>query len=377
LRVYLKYAIFGFVNISLNFIKVLQLIDSLEPGGAERVAVNLANGLSGKIEASFLCATRKEGLLKDGISNQVGYLFLRKKQAIDFKAIWVLNNFVKKNKIGIIHAHSTSFFMAILIKLLNRNLMVIWHDHYGNSEFLASRNSKVLEFCSKYFSHIFSVNKALEAWAKHHLKTKSISYLPNFAVADKSLAVTNLHGVSGKRIVCLANLRSQKDHFTLLEAFKNVLELHPAWTLHCVGKDFKDAYSSQVKAKIKELDLAKSVFVYGSKPDVFNILKQSEIGVLSSKSEGLPIALLEYGLANLAVVATRVGECNNVIHENYNGFLVDSSNSKTLSKYLTLYIQDRTLREEHANRFSQHIKAYFSVESQLNNILEIYKTSIK
>ncbi len=356
--------------------RVLQLIDSLDPGGSERVAVNLANAFSGKIEASFLCATRKEGLLKKSLSDDVGYLFLGKKKTIDLKAIKLLNRFLKAYKVDVIHAHSSSFFLAAIAKFFNNNLMVVWHDHYGDSEFLDNRKSRMLKFCSKYFSHIFSVNKDLEAWAKQNLNTKNISYLPNFASVDKREASSVLKGVVGKRIVCLANLRPQKDHFTLLGAFKKVLEFYPEWTLHCVGKDFNDDYSSQVKLRIKELNLDGSVFVYGSKPDIFNILEQCEIGVLSSKSEGLPVALLEYGLSNLAVIATRVGEVENVIFNNINGLVVKSLNMEELFKALMFYIKNESVRNEHLTKFNQHVKGNFSEQSQLNKILEVYKKVI-
>ena len=71
--------------------KVLQLIDSLNSGGAERVAVNFANALVNKIEKSYLCTTRQEGVLKLNLNSQVGYLFLQKRSVIDFKAIKLLN----------------------------------------------------------------------------------------------------------------------------------------------------------------------------------------------------------------------------------------------------------------------------------------------
>ena len=44
--------------------RIVQLIDSLEAGGAERMAVNLANGLAKQVEFSGLISTRKEGLFK-------------------------------------------------------------------------------------------------------------------------------------------------------------------------------------------------------------------------------------------------------------------------------------------------------------------------
>jgi len=75
--------------------RVLQLIDSLEAGGAERVAVNYANGLLNRIDGSYLCVTRAEGLLKSSVNNAVGYLFLNKKATIgDLEVI----SFYKKRR---------------------------------------------------------------------------------------------------------------------------------------------------------------------------------------------------------------------------------------------------------------------------------------
>ena len=357
--------------------RVLQLIDSLQTGGAERVAVNIANVLSKKIEYSSLCVTREEGLLKEDVLNTVDYLFLDKKRAIDIKSIKRLIVFIRENKVQIIHAHSSSFFLATIVKLLNNNIKVVWHDHYGNSEFLQFRKYNVLKICSKYFSHIFSVNRTLQTWAIQKLKVKKVSYLPNFATVNKKLAETNLKGVSGKRIICLANLRSQKDHITLVNAFREVNNQHPDWTLHCVGKNFKDEYSKLVEDKIKELNLDAFVFLYDSKPDIYNILNQCEIGVLSSISEGLSIALLEYGLSNLAVIATKVGECETVITNKVNGILVDSKSSKKLAKAIILYIESETIRSTHAKRFNQHIKKNYSDNIQIETILKIYKTYAK
>ncbi|NJX15056.1 glycosyltransferase [Tamlana crocina] len=356
--------------------RVLQLIDSLNAGGAERVAVNLANALVTKVEKSFLCATRQEGLLKENILPEVGYVFLKKRKTIDFAATQKLQRFIKKHHIQIVHAHSTSFFLATIVKFLNPKIVVVWHDHYGNSEYLQSRDDKVLKWCSKYFAHTFSVNRSLEGWAKQKLKLKNVSYLPNFAVPDFKLKQTQLKGKDGKRMVCLANLRPQKDHFTLIEAFAEMVKNQPDWTLHCVGKDFNDDYSDRVKQKITKCNLENSVFLYGSRPDVFHILSQCDIGVLSSKSEGLPLALLEYGLANLAVVATAVGECENIVLNEKNGFLVRPNDSKALANVLLLYAKNKELRLTLGNHFKKHIENHYSEKAQMESVLKIYKQHI-
>ena len=48
--------------------RIVQIIDSLEIGGAEKMAINYANALSAKIEFSGLVATRAEGKLKNQLS---------------------------------------------------------------------------------------------------------------------------------------------------------------------------------------------------------------------------------------------------------------------------------------------------------------------
>lgn len=354
--------------------RVLQLIDTLNPGGAERMAVNFANKLSTQIEGSFLCATREEGLLKESVSKKVSYVFLNKTATLDFKAIKKLNRYINDHQIDVIHAHASSFFLGTLMKLQNPKLILIWHDHYGNSEFLEQRPRFVLKTCSKFFNHVFTVNKKLEIWDQQNLLTKNITCLPNFATPDGNLATTKLQGESGKRIVCLANLRPQKDHINLLKAFQKIQEKHNNWTLHLVGKDFKDDYAKAVKNHIFEHKLEQKVFVYGSCKDITHLLKACDVGVLSSKSEGLPLALLEYGLAGLPVVATMVGDCEKVIASNEEGLLVAPENEDALAQAIIALIENENLRQQLAENLKQKVLKEFSVTKAIKTVTAVYNS---
>ena len=99
-----------------------------------------------------------------------------------------------------------------------------------------------------------------------------------------------------------------------------------------MGQQFNDAYSELVLETISNSPASDQIYTYGSCSDIKHILSQASIGVLSSKSEGLPLAILEYGLAGLGVVATNVGDCKSVIQNKHNGLLVPPSNSKFLSE---------------------------------------------
>jgi glycosyltransferase involved in cell wall biosynthesis len=350
--------------------RIIQIIDSLEAGGAERMAVNYANTLVSEIEFSGLVVTRKEGSLLNQINSNVSYLFLNKKRQLDLGALFRLRSFVLKNTVTHIHAHSTSFFLAFLLKCICPYLKIIRHDHYGNNEFLATRPDFVLKQTASFFNGVIAVNQKLKNWSEMQLKAKNVIYLPNFSV--KEIGVndhTILKGVDGKRIVSLANLREQKNHFLLLQVAQKLKQSHPDWTFHLVGKDFEDEYSKQIKKLIKEHDLGKNVFLYDSKQDVENIFHQASIAILTSQSEGLPVALLEYGWYKKAVVVTHVGEIPMIIQHKKNGFMVDSNEPNLFYESLVNLITDETLRTNFGKALYDTIQADYAAEIVIKKYL--------
>jgi glycosyltransferase involved in cell wall biosynthesis len=356
--------------------RIIQIIDSLEAGGAERVAVNYANTLVNEIEFSGLVATRKEGDLFNQVNPKVSYLFLNKKSQLDFGALFRLRSFVLENKVTHIHAHSTSFFLAFLLKLILPSVKIIRHDHYGNNEFLETRPHFVLKRTACFFFGVIAVNQKLKNWSQKQLKAKNVIYLPNFPIKEIDVDEhTILKGAVGKRIVSLANLREQKNHFLLLEVAKKLKQSHSDWTFHLVGKDFEDAYSNQIKELIKQFHLEENVFLYGSKQDVSAILFQTDIAVLTSKSEGLPVSLLEYGWYKKAVVVTNVGEIPMIIQNQKNGFIVDSDEPDLFYESLVDLIADEKLRSDFGNALYNTVQTDYTAESVIKKYLNWLKIS--
>ncbi|MFY0631056.1 MAG: glycosyltransferase [Flavobacteriaceae bacterium] len=351
-------------------LKVIQIIDSLNVGGAEMLAVNIANALAKKGIESHLCTTREEGQLKEKINKDVGYLFLKKARTIDFKAIRKLIRYVKHENIQILHAHSSSYFIAVCVKLLNPKVKIIWHDHFGGSEFLTDKSRKPIQKASFLFSSVIAVNSKLLEWSQKNLKVKNCHLLNNFAVFSKERQETFLNGEEGKRIVHVAGFREQKDHITLLKAFSIFLKQKKDWTLHLIGKAHEGSYSEMVKNYILENNLASNVFIYGMCLDIEHVLKQSTIGVLSSKSEGLPISLLEYGLAKLPILVTNVGECAKVVRNPV--ALTSSKDSLKFAKALLSIIESENIKNSIAKELAKVVAENYSEKSVTDNLVEIY-----
>jgi glycosyltransferase involved in cell wall biosynthesis len=281
----------------------------------------------------------------------------------------------KNNKVEFLQPHSSSYFTAILVKIIYPKVTIIWHDHNGLSEFISAQKSFVLKTASLLFKGIIVVNYKLKDWAEKELYCKNVIYLPNFtAIEESNVAETKLKGIDGKRILCLANLRDQKNHFLLLEVAEKLKNSYPDWTFHLVGKDFEDTYSKQLRTLITTKNLENNVFIYGSKNDIKNIIDQSDIAILTSKSEGLPIALIEYGLSKKPVVTTKVGEIPLIIKHNVNGFIVNVDEVEIFYMKILKFIEDDTLRIQMGNALYQTISENHAEEGVISNYLNWLKS---
>ena len=337
------------------------------------MAVNIANTLAKKGIDSYLCVTRQEGDLKAKIGPEVHYLFMNKKKSLDVKALQKLVRYIKSNNINTIHAHATSYFTAFLIKLVVPKATIVWHDHYGDSENLKARKKFPLVLISRTFRTVISVNNNLNQWAQQNLKAKHFKYLANFAsFGSVNQKITQLYGQNEKRIVCLANLRPQKDHLNLLKAFKMVQERHNDWTLHLVGLDFKDAYADEIKSYINRHNLNTHVFLYGSCADIKAILEHATIGVLGSKSEGLPVAMLEYGLSKLPVVVTDVGECGTVVANLESGMVVPPNDENKMAEGIIFLIENEKHRKVFGENLYKNTVLNYGKNAYITQLISIY-----
>lgn len=360
--------------------KVLSIIDSLIAAGAERMAVNIANGLALKDIESHLCATHSGGPLEEFVSEKVNLIVLEKRNAFDITAFLKLVKYVKNNNISVIHAHSSSVFWAVMVKWLVGNVKVVWHDHYGFSEHLDKRPSFPLNFMARFFGHAFVVNEKLLNYSVNTIKIPSgkVSFLANFADLNFQEAdnlTPDIPGLSNNpRLVCLANLRMQKDHHTLLDAFKIVKEKYAYATLYLVGGHFSDEYYHSIVNRIEnDQELNSFAHVLGSRNDVSLILKSCNVGVLSSISEGLPVSLLEYGLAKLPVVCTNVGDCALVLDHGRCGKLVEPRNPELLAQSIISYLDNPSQMEADGDNLNQRVLQEFSRDSALEKIVSVYK----
>ena len=331
------------------------------------MAVNMANAFSDEKIKNVLVCARTTGPLKKFLPIDTSYFELKKSSFFDLRAFVKLIGILRKEKPSVFHAHSSSIYWGVAVKLLRPSIKLIWHDHNGLSESLKDADRKMLKFLSPWISGIVAVNEILEQWSLRNMRTKQVIYLRNFPYLkilkssfDRDRCV----------ILHLANLRIQKDHYTLIEAVRMLKDRRPvSFEVWCAGTDNGDSYSSSVKNLVKTYNLENEIKFIGANEDANLLLEKASIGVLSSKSEGLPVSLLEYGLAGLPVVVTAVGQCSEVLDNGKCGLLVPPSNPEKMASSIEQLLENRSESENLGILFRSRVEQNYGSKSFIHKYL--------
>jgi glycosyltransferase involved in cell wall biosynthesis len=126
-------------------------------------------------------------------------------------------------------------------------------------------------------------------------------------------------------------------------------------------------------ALTERLGLARHVTMLGSRTDIQSILAGSDIGVLSSTSEGLPVSLLEYGVAGLPAVASDAGQCREVLDGGDAGILFSPGDVAALADALIGLLQAPDRRSALGRGFRERVARHYSPEAVIQQICSVYE----
>jgi len=141
--------------------------------------------------------------------------------------------------------------------------------------------------------------------------------------------------------ITVANLRKEKDYPNLMAAAQRALANNPDLVILAVGQG---PLAEETKALHAELGLGERFKLLGYRTDVGDLLAASDIFVLGSAFEGLPVSIMEAMAAGLPVVATAVGGVPEAVEDGRNGLLVPPRDPIALSEALLTLAHDTALR---------------------------------
>jgi glycosyltransferase involved in cell wall biosynthesis len=354
----------GSANIAL-------VIDTLGRGGAERVLISLANGLDPRRFRVHVITTRAPGPLACELASEVSVHSLNRRTRWDVLAIHRFARLLDQNDIRLVHTHShtAAYFAQLARKFFNQRWLHVVHDHYGPIE-----RSTILRVADRLLlrrlDYYFAVSGRLERYAASRLALPPGTWerLPNgVAVSGTSMASGN----SVFTIAQVANLSSDKNQHMALAVAKRLRAELPAFRWLLIG-DADTAYGRSCRRAIDRMGLQDDVALLGARGDVANLLGTTDVGVLTSRSEALPMALLEYMVARLPVVVTDVGDCGAVVRASGGGSVVACDDIGGFATALRHFALNRGAAERAGAANYRHVRDHYSVEAMVARVADVY-----
>jgi len=121
------------------------------------------------------------------------------------------------------------------------------------------------------------------------------------------------------------------------------------------------------------MGISDSVIFKGFIDNARSLLSTFDIFVLPSRSEAMPYAPLEAGLAGLPVIATSVGGIPEIIENNAGGILIEKENPEALLSALIKLYENADLRKSFGENLKKKVETEFSLDKMLQDTLEVYK----
>ncbi len=129
---------------------------------------------------------------------------------------------------------------------------------------------------------------------------------------------------------------------------------------------------SQFECMANALGIAESVEFAGLQSDVPAQLHRGSIGVLPSRWEGMPNALLEATACGLACVATSVSGSEDIIQHGYNGLLVESEDYGSMAQALLTLLCDPELVQKYGHAARLTTEKHYSLKHITDMYIELY-----
>jgi len=194
----------------------------------------------------------------------------------------------------------------------------------------------------------------------------------------RSLSATLPSSLNGSRprfVTIVANMHHEvKNYPMFLRAAKRVYESFPGAVFLLIGEG---QLSESLRQLSDELGIQNNALFLGHSNNVPDLLRISEVCVLSSKAEGFSNSILEYMACGKPVVATDVGGAREAVAEGETGFLVSSDDDKSMGARILELLENPERAKQMGEMGRQIVETRFSTEAQLRKTEDLYERLLR
>jgi glycosyltransferase involved in cell wall biosynthesis len=363
-------------------IKVLQVMGSLNRGGAESMIMNLYRAIDQKqIKFDFVTHGGKDGAFTKEIIEHGGTIYCcpryRGSNHIEYIKWWK-DFFDEHNEYSILHSHvrSTASFYIPLAK--KHGIKTIVHSHStSNGSGIKALAKKLLQYplrgkadyflgCSKEASIWLFGEKIVNSSRYHMLQnaidTSEYKNLPD----ERKKEYKEKFGLleSDRVLIHVGRFHESKNHLFLIDIFTSYLRDHQNTKLVLVGDG---PLRKMVEDKCLNNGIIKNVIFTGVRDDVPRILQLADVFVFPSNWEGLPVSVVE---AQAAGLPTLISD-----HVTRDVEITDLCKYLPIDKGVTTWVKaiEETVLISKADETEKIKEAGFDIHQSANWLINFYR----
>lgn len=369
--------------------KILHLIDSGGLYGAEKMLLNLVheqlkNGLEPMILSAGEPRLGEKPIEAEARRLGLPVMSWRMTPGLNLKESLKILKWARENHYQLLHSHGFKFNVLLGMFPLGVRRIPMMTTLHGYVH--AKRFSKMwLYECLDRFAIFRMQGVVLVGDAMKKELPNSVSRNNHVKVIPNGLDISGLQEDSIKPldepfrsffqghspvILGVGRLSREKGFDRLVRAFGILQRQYPKAGLVIVGEGKQRA---ELETKVDELGIASAVLMPGYCNKVPSLLRQADVLVMSSLTEGLPITLLEAMSLKTPVVASAVGEIPKVLEGGSGGVILEDIEPDTIASSLSKVLMNEELTSQRVDRGWQTVTEQYSAESMAGQYLQFYQ----
>ena len=371
-------------------VKVMQIIARMNVGGPAVIVAELMRGLDKsafeQILVTGFCDENEADYLdtvaKDIKATRIAGLGRSVSLIADLKAFFGLVSLIRKYKPDVIHTHTAKAgVLGRLASLLAGRGAVRVHTFHGHllHGYFNGFTTKIVILIEKILAARTSVLIAIGSKVRDDLIAAGIGSEDKYRVFFPGLPTPKLFakaatqsalGISSQTlyITFVGRLTQIKRPDRLLDVAKECKErgLDVRFLVAGEGELFESSKERSLKEQL-------NITFFGWRSDIDQIFAASDIAILTSDNEGIPLTLIQAAQASLPIVATNVGSISDIVINESTGYLTPT-NPADMADAIEKLVRDPQLRKMMGEAGKARAGQYFSLDRMLKDHSDLYRT---
>lgn len=349
--------------------KILQVIDSLHAGGAERVLIDTANLLKDDGQEVTVLTLLNRGELANQLHPSVPIIELNRSFKLDPAKVLDFMRIVNEHEVVHIHMRHVLHYLWFCSWFIKCRPKILFHDHFGDIEF----NKHVPYYLRLLRNRItyIGVSQQLCDWAHDlvHVPREMVFFLGNIVIVDAKKKDHSLPKDGTLRLLVVSNFKRTK-HIEFAIQVVAALAPHHDVHLDIYGRVSDASYRSELELLCTNLHVKQRITLVENETDIRSKLHLYDLALHTSNSETGPLVLIEYLSTHLPFLAFTTGEVSKQLKGEFPFFFLDHFDIAIWKqKVLELLGMDWNIM---VSRFDSTFSAYYAKDAYAKKLLRIY-----